>query len=193
MVVGRWPSDRERINVNEDYTSVDDVGIDHTVLLEVVGNGVLRKQRGLHGDFGADPFAFGMRLSGRVFFGAARAKLRAEGGFLDGIELLEVLPGFVADGAGNVDAESYGGHVAILNCGGCVVVTCGEKSLKRRGRGERPRRSQRKAGPRSGDTVGKLKRSGEAFNSGEKALNRKGRKERPQSARRNALSQSSKR
>jgi hypothetical protein len=36
--------------------------------------------------------------------GAARAELRAECGFLDGVELLMVFPNFIADGAGDVEA-----------------------------------------------------------------------------------------
>jgi hypothetical protein len=51
-----------------------------------------------------------VRFSGWILARPARAKLRAESGFLDGVKLLEILPGLVPDRAGDVDSESYGGH-----------------------------------------------------------------------------------
>jgi hypothetical protein len=100
------------------YTSVDHVGVEHAVLLQIVGDGVLREERGLHCDFSADPLALGMRSIGNMFARPARSKLRPEPGPLDRVELLELFPGLVANSAGDVDAESDGGHGDILTTRG---------------------------------------------------------------------------
>jgi hypothetical protein len=50
-------------------------------------------------DFGSDPFALCVRRAGRVIAPTAAAELGAEVGALDLIELLDLAPGFVADGA----------------------------------------------------------------------------------------------
>jgi hypothetical protein len=71
-----------------------------------MGNGVLGQERGLEADFGADPFAFGVRGIGSVFAVCAAAEAGSEVGALDLIELLDLTPGFVAYGSGYVNFQS---------------------------------------------------------------------------------------
>src|ERR1700751_3891467 len=83
-------------DTTENYTSFNHVRIEHSALLEVVRNGVLREQRCLQPDFGADPLAFDVRLGGRMLARTVRPELRAEGCTLNLIELFQVLPCLVA-------------------------------------------------------------------------------------------------
>jgi hypothetical protein len=62
-------------------------------------NGILGQKWRQEPDFGSDPFAFAMRRIGRVVMLPAAAKLRAELGALDLIELLNLAPSFIADGS----------------------------------------------------------------------------------------------
>ena len=41
-----------------------DIGVEHALLLQIVRHGVLRQKRRLQPDFGANPFALGVRSSG---------------------------------------------------------------------------------------------------------------------------------
>ena len=59
----------------------------------------------MEADFGADPFAFGVRLVWRVIAASSAAELGAEVGGLDLIEVVQFAPGLVAYGAGDVDFE----------------------------------------------------------------------------------------
>ena len=79
-------------------------------MFEVVGHGVLGQERGLQADFGADPFAFAVRLIWGVIAAAAAAELRAEVRGLDLIEVLQFAPGLVTYRAGDVDLEFQNGH-----------------------------------------------------------------------------------
>jgi hypothetical protein len=87
----------------EGTSSVHDICVEDALLFKIVRDGVLGEEWGLEFDFGADPFAFGMRSVGRVIATAAAAELGAEVGGLDLVELLDVAPGFVGDGARDVD------------------------------------------------------------------------------------------
>src|SRR5690348_12015018 len=89
---------------------LDYIGVEHAVLFEIMGNSVLRQKRRLEADFGADPFAFLVRLIERVVAASATAELRAEVGALDLVELLQFAPGFIASRARNVDFQSYCRH-----------------------------------------------------------------------------------
>src|SRR5579863_805240 len=89
---------------------VHHVGVQHAVLLQVMGDGVLGEERGLQADFGANPFAFVVRSAGSMVVGAAAAKLRAEVGTLDFVVLANAAPGFIADRSRDVNFESYDGH-----------------------------------------------------------------------------------
>lgn len=79
------------------------IGVQNAFLFQVVGHGVLGKKWCLKVDFGANPFAFGVRGVGRVVAVASTAELRAEVGGLDLIELPDFAPSLVPDRAGNVD------------------------------------------------------------------------------------------
>jgi len=63
----------------------------------------LGQKRGLEFDFGADPFALGVRRAGRVIAASAAAELGAEIGALDLIKLLDLAPRFVAYRPGYID------------------------------------------------------------------------------------------
>src|SRR6476619_1136866 len=89
---------------------VDHVGVEHAILFQIVRDGVLGEQRRLQSDLGSNPFAFRMWCARRMCTGAARAKLGPKGGFLDRIKLLEVRPGLMPNGSGEIDSESNGGH-----------------------------------------------------------------------------------
>jgi hypothetical protein len=88
------------------------IGVEHTLLLKVVGHGVLCQEWGLEADFGADPFAFGVRSVGGMIAAPAAAELGTEVGALDLIELLDFAPGFVAYRSGYVNFESHYRHNA---------------------------------------------------------------------------------
>jgi len=68
-----------------------------------MGNGVLRQKWRLQPDFGADPFALQMRGVGGMFAFFVAAKLSSKGGTLNLIELANLAPGGIADGAGDVN------------------------------------------------------------------------------------------
>jgi hypothetical protein len=64
----------------------------------------------LKANFGSNPFALRVGRLGRVVAASATAESGAEVGALDLIELFDLAPGFVADGAGYVDFQSYDRH-----------------------------------------------------------------------------------
>ena len=68
----------------------------------------------MQADLGANPLTFRMRLVRGVLAWNARSELRSKRSALDLIELLEVLPGFVATRAGNIDFESDDSHTNLL-------------------------------------------------------------------------------
>jgi len=82
-----------------------DVGVKDAVLFEVVGHGVLGQERVWEANLGADPLAFGVGLVWGVVATAAAAKLRAEIGGVDLVEVVEFFPRGIADGVGDVDFE----------------------------------------------------------------------------------------
>jgi len=87
------------------------VGIEDARLLKIMRHGVLGQKGRLEPDFGADPFAFTVWSVRRMVATSAAAELWAEFGALDLIELLDFLPGGVADGAGDVDFQVKDAHV----------------------------------------------------------------------------------
>ena len=72
--------------------------------------GILRKKRRLEPDFGADPFAFGVRSIRSVVAAASAAKLRTEVGGLDLVELADLAPGRIANRARDVDFKLQNRH-----------------------------------------------------------------------------------
>ena len=84
-------------------------------------DGILREQWVLQANFGANPLALGMWTPGRVFAGATRPEGRAKRGALDFFEVLEMAKDLVTHGAGDIDFESYGGHVRIISSGTAIV------------------------------------------------------------------------
>src|SRR4030088_2669843 len=74
---------------------------------------ILGQKRRQYSDFGSNPFAFGVRRVGRMVAAASAAKLRAEVGALNLIELLDLAPGFVAHGAGYVDFQFHDWHYEV--------------------------------------------------------------------------------
>jgi hypothetical protein len=93
-----------------------DVGVEDALLFQIMRDGVLRQKRSLEADCGTDPTALWIRVrlrlawrQGRDGLGplacgkAAAAELQSEVGGLNLIELLDLAPGFVADGSGDVD------------------------------------------------------------------------------------------
>ena len=89
---------------------LNDVGIKHTLLLEIVRNCILREKRRLKPDFGSDPFALGVGNVRCVIAAPATAKLRAEVGALNLVKLVNLTPGSVADGSGYINLQSYNRH-----------------------------------------------------------------------------------
>jgi hypothetical protein len=89
---------------------VYDVGIHDAVLLQVVRDGVLGKQRGLQANFRANPLAFIVRRIGGVVAAAAAAELGAEVRALNFVILANRAPGLVAYRAGDVDFQSDKRH-----------------------------------------------------------------------------------
>ena len=87
-----------------------DICVQDAVLFEVVRNGVLRQKRRLELDFGSHPFSFQMGRSCRMFASSTGAELRAEAGALDFVKLLEISPGLVAYGSGDIDFQLHNGH-----------------------------------------------------------------------------------
>ena len=79
-----------------------DVGVEHAILFQIMGNGILGEKRRGEPDFGSDPFTLGVRSGGRMIASAAAAELRAEVGALDLVELLDLTPCFVAHGAEDI-------------------------------------------------------------------------------------------
>ena len=84
-------------------TLFDYVCVQHTVLLQVMRDCILRQKRRLQPDFSADPFAFGVRRVQRVVATSSAAKLRTEIRALDLIKLTDLAPGFVAHRARDID------------------------------------------------------------------------------------------
>jgi hypothetical protein len=75
------------------------VGVQHAVLFQIIGNGILGQKRRLEPDFSSNPLAFIMRSVGRVVAASAAAELRTELGALNLIELLNLPPSGITDGS----------------------------------------------------------------------------------------------
>jgi hypothetical protein len=88
------------------------VRVEYAFLFQVVRHGVLGQERRLQPDLSANPLAFAVRSIGRMVTSAAATELRAEVRALNLIKLVDLAPGRVADGAGNVDLEFQEGHNA---------------------------------------------------------------------------------
>jgi hypothetical protein len=86
------------------------VGVEDAFLLEIMGHGVLGEKWRLEPDFSADPFALAVWGVGRMIAASATAELRAEVGALDLLELLDLLPGRVTHGAGDIDLQVQDAH-----------------------------------------------------------------------------------
>lgn len=86
------------------------IGIEDTLLLQVVRHGVLRQKGSLEPDLSSNPLSFGMGSVGWVVASASAAELRAEIGTLNLIELPDLAPGRVPDGSSNVNLESQDRH-----------------------------------------------------------------------------------
>jgi hypothetical protein len=80
------------------------ISVEHALLLKIMRHGILRQKRSLQPDFGADPFAFAMRRIGSMV-AATAAELRSEISALNLIELVDLAPCSIADGARHVDFE----------------------------------------------------------------------------------------
>src|SRR5450631_500019 len=89
------------------------VRIQHALLLQIMRDRVLRQQRRLQFDLGANPFPFAMRQIGGMLAIAARSEFRAEGGALDFVKLAQPPPGLIADSPGDIDFKSDNCHNAI--------------------------------------------------------------------------------
>src|SRR5580704_3714218 len=75
-----------------------------------MGHGILRQERRLDLNVGADPFALRMRRMSRVAASPPTPQASADGRTFNLLELPEVAPHFIADGAGNVDLQFYDRH-----------------------------------------------------------------------------------
>jgi hypothetical protein len=73
-------------------------------------HGILRQERRLDLNVGADPFALRMRRIGRVVASPPTPQASADGRTFNLLELPEVAPHFIADSAGNVDLQFYDRH-----------------------------------------------------------------------------------
>ena len=91
------------------------IGIEYAILLQIMGDGVLGQKRRLQADFGANPFAFGIRLIRTVITTPTAAELRTEFRALNLIELFDLAPSLVTDSSRHIDFQSYDRHTK-LNC-----------------------------------------------------------------------------
>jgi hypothetical protein len=73
-------------------------------------HGILRQERRLDLNVGADPFALRMRRISRVVASPPTPQASADGRTFNLLELPEVAPHFIADSAGNVDLQFYDRH-----------------------------------------------------------------------------------
>src|SRR5208282_1070643 len=87
------------------------VRVEYALLLQIMRHGVLGQKRRLQPDFRANPFALAVRRVGCVIAASAAAELRAKIGALHLIELLDLAPGVVAHGAGNVNLKFQSRHM----------------------------------------------------------------------------------
>ena len=90
--------------------SIHYICIQYAFLLEVMRDGILCQERRLDLNLGGDPFTLRMRCIGRVVASAPATRASADRRAFNLIELPEVTPHFVADGAGNVDLQFYDRH-----------------------------------------------------------------------------------
>ena len=93
---------------------VGDLHVEDAILLEIVGNGVLGKQRCAQLNLGANPFPICVCGIWPMFALAARAEFGTEGCANDFIELLQVAEGLVTHRARNINFQVDGGHAAGL-------------------------------------------------------------------------------
>ena len=79
------------------------VGVEHAFLFQVVRHRVLGQKRRLEPDFGANPFALPMGRIGRMIAASSAAKLWAEVGGLNLVELIDLTPGGIAYRTRDID------------------------------------------------------------------------------------------
>lgn len=82
---------------------LDNIGIQHAILFQVVRDRILRQKRRLHADLSPNPFALPVRCVGRMIVWASRAELRTKCSTLNLVELLQFPPGFISDGPSDVN------------------------------------------------------------------------------------------
>src|SRR5712671_2742355 len=90
--------------------SVNYIRIQHAFLLEVMRHSILRQERRLDLDVGADPFTLRMRCTSRVAASTPTPQASADRRTFHLVELPEVTPHFIADSAGNVNLQFYDRH-----------------------------------------------------------------------------------
>ena len=110
-IAGYQPWSQVRSQENLQYRgSVHYICIQYTFLLEVMRHGILRQERRLDLNLGADPFPLRMRRISRVVASPPTPQASADGRTFNLLELPEVAPHFIADSAGNVDLQFYDRH-----------------------------------------------------------------------------------
>ncbi len=96
-----FDAQKKRERVSGDY-----IGIEDAFLLKVVRHRVLSEERRLELDFSTNPGAFSVRRIGRSLCQIPAAELWAEAGALNLIELIDLAPGLVTYGAGDIDFQA---------------------------------------------------------------------------------------
>jgi hypothetical protein len=87
-----------------------DIRVEHTLLLQIMRNRILRQKRRLQPDFSSNPLALTVRRIRRMIASPAAPELWAEVRALDLVELLDLAPSFVADGSGYVNFQTHDRH-----------------------------------------------------------------------------------
>ena len=88
------------------------VGVEHALLLQVVGHCVLRQKWGLEANFGSNPFALRVGLVRRMVATPTTSELGTKVGVLDLIEVANLPPGLITDRARDIDFKPDDGHAA---------------------------------------------------------------------------------
>ena len=106
-----WLTVREnRLEVRRGPENLHHIGVEHALLLEVMGHCVLRQKWSLEANFGPNPFAICVGLIGRVVAASPTTELRTEICALNLLEVADLAPSLVTDRAGNVDFELQDRH-----------------------------------------------------------------------------------
>jgi hypothetical protein len=88
------------------------VGVEHALLLQVVGHCVLRQKWSLEANFGSNPFALLVGLVRRMVATPTTSELGTKVGVLDLIEVPNLPPGLITDRARDIDFKPDDGHAA---------------------------------------------------------------------------------